>query len=149
MANTPHFRGSKFHTQLVTGRRYMLDVMSSLGQMHPEKTSIHLGQAMRANEWVEIATNPLAAFPKTHVEPGVRPLGSLPFGFALDGIDGNSYYATRAYKKSDETFAGRRQLMTGSVTYEPQRQQAVMRLVGPPDCIAARDCALPRTHESQ
>ena len=138
MANTPHFRGSQIHTQLPMGRRYVVDVLSAVGIMHLEETSIHLGQAMRAGEWVEVATNPFAAWPKTHVDPGIRPIGSLPQHYLLNNIDGVSFTASRPYQASDETFGGRRRLMSAGITYNAQTTQAIMRFEGSPNCLASR-----------
>ena len=138
MANTPHFRGSQFHFQLVTGRRYQLDIISAVGTVHTESTSIHLGQAMVAGEWLEIATNPYGAYPKSHLPPGIRPIGALPLDFKLNNIDGASPVARRQYNAADETFAGRRRLMGSSITYDPITTQAIMRFEGPPNCLATR-----------
>ena len=33
MANTPHFRGSMLHTQVVTGRRYVVDPMTGRARL--------------------------------------------------------------------------------------------------------------------
>ena len=138
MANTPHFRGSKFHTQLIMGRRYQLDVKSAVGIMHPEKTTVHIGQAMTSGEWLEIATNPLAAYPKTHVPPGIRPIGALPQFFKMS-IDGQSNVAKRAFSAARETFAGRRRrLMGSSISYDDSTERAIMRFEGPPNCYVNR-----------
>jgi len=138
MANTPHFRGSKFHTQLVMGRRYQFDLMTKVGIAHLEATTVHAGQAMVDGEWVEVATNPYGAYPKTTLPPGIRPIGALPSTFKLNGIDGVSYTAKRIYDSEDDTFGGRRRLMTASISYNPDTEQAIMRLIGPPNCLQTR-----------
>ena len=159
-ANTLHHRGSVIHTQLVTGRRYMLDILSPKGVLHLEQSRIWAGQAMRAGEWVELATNSLGAYPQTHVAPGVRPLGSVPTHFSMnvdgktystavvpsDGIDAHSEQRrqldiaqgagpTPAFQV---TSRDRRRLTTGGVTFDPVTEQSIIRLEGPPDCLAER-----------
>lgn len=139
MANTPHFRGSQFHTQLAVDRRYQFEIITKVGIVHTEGTSVHLGQAMLSGEWLELATNPYGAYPKSHVPPGIRPIGSLPQQYRLNNIDGVSTVATRAFDPDDETFAGRRRRLMGSrITYDPITTQAILRFEGAPNCMASR-----------
>ena len=129
--------------------------------MHAEDTEVYVGQAMRAGEWIELATNPIGAFPQTYIGAGVRPIGALPNRFTLDlPSEGGSYTSQRQYDQSVETFAGRlrhrllledtsrefqtfsardrRRLLAGGVSYNAATQQAIMRFEGPPNCLAER-----------
>ena len=46
--------------------------------MHMHMHTAQVGQALLANEYIEFETNPFAAYPKTHLPPGIRPLNALP-----------------------------------------------------------------------
>ena len=131
LANTPHFEGSQFQWQLVPNRRYMVDIIGKTppdnapGLFHSEGFAIEVGQALQEGEWIEFATAPYPAFPRTQVPPGVRPIGALPLTFKLAGWDGATSIATRPYREEDETFGGRqRQLSTGTVSWDPKTFQA-------------------------
>ena len=141
LANTPHFEGSQFEWQLVPNRRYMVEVIGipPLGLMHLEAFQLVVGQALLANEYIEFETNPFHAYPKTHLPPGIRPIGAMPQHFTLHGWEGRTVTATRLYDPKDETFGGRRRsLSTATITYNPVTTQAIIRIEGAANCLTER-----------
>ena len=138
LANTPHFEGSQYEWQLPTKRRYMLEAISSVGIIHLEGFALEVGQALGDGDWIEIETNPFGAYPKTHLTPGIRPIGALPLTFTLSGWDGQTSTAKREYREEDEKFGGRRRMSTGTVTYNPDTEQAIIRIEGAANCLAER-----------
>ena len=134
LANTPHFEGSQFQFLLAPNRRYQIDGIISSGNMNLEQFKMEVGHGLRPDEYIEFETNPYGAYAATHVGVMARPWGSLPGRFAIAGAELASS-DTRASRPEDETFAGRRKLSTGSVTYDEEKTTTTLRVSGSADCL--------------
>jgi len=53
LANTPHFEGSKYQTQFVVNRTYMLEPITNEGIFHLESTTITVGNNLGPYDWIE------------------------------------------------------------------------------------------------
>ena len=145
LANTPHFEGSQYESLLVTNRRYMIEpILAGVGIGHLEQTQITVGQGLRDGEWIEFETNPIPAYLKTHIAPGIRPRGALPTHVTLAGWEGITYHGSRPYNPTDETFGGRRRMMvrrldsTAAVWWDPKTDSAIIRIEGAAKCLTDR-----------
>ena len=141
LANTPHFEGSQYESQFVVNRRYMIEPISATGILHLEATAITVGQALKDGEWIEFETNPYPAYLETHLKPGVRPRGALPATVKLAGWESGTSVAEREKLPEDETFGGRRlrrKLSTGTVSWNPKTESAIIRIEGAANCLSDR-----------
>ena len=153
LANTPHFEDSKYQTQFVVNRTYMLEPITSEGIIHLESTSITVGNNLGPYDWIEFETNPYPAYLKTHITPGIRPRGALPTkGILTTGAgvrtgpnpDNWNDVAVRPYSVADETFGGRRRLVTrrrlstGTVSWSTKTDSVTIRIYGQANCMTER-----------
>lgn len=113
---------------------------------HFEQFTLYLSNMMQPGEWIELETNPFGAYPKLAANPGSRPLGASPKYFEIGSWEGGQVVSTQASnaeatrRRAEEATRRLSQTIgsTATITYDPVRETAVIRVEGQPSCYASR-----------
>ena len=135
-AQTPHFYGAGMQFQVPLNRRYQFEVGVGYHQ-HIESLGLWVGPGMEATDWIELETNPYGSY--AEYDEGVRPLGSLPMVFRLDGTDdlevGIESIGNTSIRRPTRRLNGQG---GGSLTFDATRETVTIRVEGQAACEIER-----------
>ena len=131
LANTPHFEGSQFQWLLAPNRRYQIEALSK-DILHLEAFQMEVGHALLPDEFIEFETNVFPDHPM--YVTGERQKGHVPLDFKLASWDG----ATSTDRRDTYIENRRRMTSRGTVTYDEERETAILRVEGQAECLTSQ-----------